>query len=68
MVPAQRFQLAYQLVVLAESQVRFDSVLRRHQGQLVEMGPFGVGKTGVGELGQRFAATQPEGVTKHGGR
>ena len=32
------------------------------------MGPFGVGKAGVGELGQRFAAAQPEGVIKHGGR
>jgi hypothetical protein len=31
-VPAQRFELAYQLVVMAEPQVRFDSVLRRHQG------------------------------------
>ncbi len=32
------------------------------------MGPFGVGKSGVGELGQGFAPAQPEGVTKHGGR
>ena len=31
-VPAQRFQLAHQLVVMAELQVRFDSVLGCHQG------------------------------------
>jgi hypothetical protein len=32
------------------------------------MGPLGVGEAGIGELGQWLAATQPEGVTEHGGR
>ena len=31
-VPAQRFKLANQLVVMAKFQVRFDSVLDCHQG------------------------------------
>src|ERR1700722_3072272 len=32
------------------------------------MGPLGVGEAGIGELGQRFTAPQPEGVTEYGGR
>ncbi len=68
MVPAQRFQLADQLVVMAKLQVRFDPVLDCHDGQLVEMGPLGVGEAGIGELGQWLAAPQPKSVTEHGGR
>ncbi len=67
-VPAQRFQLAHQLVVMAKLQVRLDPVLSCHQDQFVQMGPLGVGEAGIGELGQRLAAPQPEGVTEHGGR
>ena len=67
-VPAQRLQLAHQFVVMAELQVRFDSTLGCHQGQLVEMGPLGVGKAGVGELGQGLTPSQPQGFAEHGGR
>ncbi len=44
----------------AQPQVRFDTGLDCHQGQFAQMGPLGISETGIGELGQRLPAAQPE--------
>ena len=52
----------------AEHQIRPDPGLDRHQGQLVQMRPFGIGEAGIGELGQRLAPPQPERFAQGGRR
>ena len=56
--PAQRLQLADELPVPPQHQVRAGAGLDRHQGQLVQMRPFGVSEAGIGELGQRLPPPQ----------
>ena len=60
MFPAQRLQFAYELAVTAQHQVGFGPGFDRHQGQLVEPGPFGIKKACIGEVGQRLPPPQPE--------
>ena len=66
--PAQRPQFACQLTEAPQAQVSSGPGFDRHQGQLVQMGPFGSKKTCMSELGQRLAAPQAEGLAQRGGR
>ena len=47
-------------------QVRSGKDLDRHQGQLAQMRPLGVGEARIGELGQRLAAPQAKRLIQHG--
>ena len=68
MFPAQRLQFAGELTVAPQSQVGSGPGFDRHQGQLVQMRPFGIKKARIGELGQRLAAPQAEGLAQRGRR
>ena len=68
MFPAQRLQFAGELAVAPQSQVGSGPGFDRHQGQLVQMRPFGIKKARIGELGQRLAAAQAEGLAQGGRR
>ena len=64
-MPAARcLKLADQVGMPPQVQVRSGAGLDRHQGQLVQMRPLGVGEAGVGELGQRLAAPQAKRLTQ----
>ena len=65
---ALRLQLAGELPVAAQHQVRSGAGFDRHQGQLVQLRPFGVGEAGVGEFGQRLAPPQAERLAQRGRR
>ena len=60
--PAQRLQFACDLTVAPQSQVGSGPGFDRHQGQLVQVRPFGIKKARIGKLGQRLAAAQAEGL------
>ena len=66
--PAQRLQFAGELTVAPQAQVSSGPGFDRHQSQLVQMGPFGIKKTCISELGQRLAAPQAEGLAQSGRR
>ena len=68
MLPALRLQLAGELAVAAQHQVRSGPGFDRHQGQLVQLRPFGLGEAGIGELGQRLAPPQAKRLAQHGRR
>ena len=68
MFPAQRLQSARELTVASQSQVGSGPGFDRHQGQLVQMRPFGIKKARIGELGQRLTAPQAEGLAQRGRR
>ena len=55
MVPNERFELADELRVTAEDQVRVDPVLECTQPAFLEAGDLDLGEFGVGELGERVA-------------
>ena len=63
-----RLQLAGELPVAAQHQVRSGPGFDRHQGQLVQLRPFGVSEAGVGELGQRLAPPQAKRLAQRGRR
>ena len=65
-LPAQRLQFAGEFPVAAQHQVRSGPGLDRHQGQLLQMRPLGIGEARVGELGQRLTAPQAERFTQRG--
>ena len=67
-LPAARLQLAGELPVAAQHQVRSDAGFDRHEGQLVQMRPLGVGEAGIGELGQRLAPPQAKRLAQRGRR
>ena len=48
----------------AEHQVGFGPGFDRHEGQLVQLRPLGLGEAGVGELGQRLAPPQAKRLTQ----
>ncbi len=60
MFPAEGLQLADDLGLPAQRQVRSGAGLERHEGQLVQMRPLGIGEAGVGEFGQWFTPPQSE--------
>ena len=68
MFPAQRLQFACELTVAPQSQVGSGPGFDRHQGQLVQMRPFGIKKACLSELGQRLAAPQAERLAQSGRR
>ena len=68
MLRALRLQLAGQLPMAAEHQVGFGPGFDRHEGQLVQLRPLGLGEAGVGELGQRLAPPQAKRLTQGGRR
>ena len=67
-LPAVRLQLAGELPVAAQHQVRSGPGFDRHQGQLVQLRPLGVSEAGVGELGQRLAPPQAKRLAQRGRR
>ena len=67
-LPALRLQLAGQLPVAAQHQVRSGPGFDRHQGQLVQLRPLGVSEAGIGEFGQRLAPPQAKRLAQHGRR
>ena len=66
MLPAARLQLAGELPVAAQQQVRSGPGFDRHQGQLVQLRPLGVSEAGVGEFGQRLAPPQAKRLAQRG--
>ena len=58
--PAQHLQLGGEFTVAPQAQVSAGPGFGRHQGQLIQPGPFGIKKACIGELGQRLAPPQPE--------
>ena len=58
--PAQRLQFAGQFPVPPQAQLGAGPGFGRHQGQLVQPGPFGIKKARISELGQRLTAPQAE--------
>ena len=65
---APRLQFGGELAVAAQHQVSSGPGFDRHQGQLVQPGPFGIEKAGVGEVGQRLTPPQAERFAQGGGR
>ena len=68
MLRALRLQFAGQFPVAAQHQVRSGPGFDRHQGQLVQPRPLGLGEAGVGELGQRLAPPQAKRLAQRGRR
>jgi hypothetical protein len=65
----QALELGDDLVVPAECQVGLDSALERRQARLLEAGDLGLGERLVGQVGERGAAPQRQGIPQQrGGR
>ena len=58
MLPGQRLELADQLGIAAERELRLDPPLDRGQAQLLEPGDLRLSERLVGEVGQRRAAPE----------
>src|ERR1700692_2638638 len=66
--PSPPLQPPCQLTEAPQAQVSSGPGFDRHQSELVQMGPFGIKKTCISELGQRLAAPKGEALPQSGRR